>query len=72
MSRYYTRVCNLYYGVNSINFVKEKKTLPLNGHSEISFEKIEIITRKSKKEISIKEINHLPAHIKKKYKKMLN
>ena len=69
MSRYYTRVCNFYYGANSINLVKEKKTIPLNGHSEISFEKIEIITRKSKKKISIKEINHLPAHIKKKVQK---
>ena len=40
MPRYYTRVCNFYYGNKSIKFVKEKKTLPLNSHKEISFEKI--------------------------------
>ena len=69
MPRYYTRVCNFYYGNKSIKFVKEKKTLPLNGHKEISFKKIEIITRKSKKKIFIKEINNLPMGIKKKIKK---
>ena len=69
MPRYYTRVCNFYYGNKSIKFVKEKKTLPLNGHKEISFEKIEIITRNSKKKIFIKEINNLPMGIKKKIKK---
>ena len=69
MPQYYTRVCNFYYGSQSIKFVKEKKTLPLNGLKEISFKKIEIITRKSKKKILIKEINNLPTKIKKKIQK---
>ena len=68
MPRYYTRVCNFYYGLNSKNLIKEKKTLPLNGNKEISFDKIELITRKFKKKISIKKINQLPNDIKKKIK----
>ena len=52
MSRYYTRVCNFYYGAKSRALVKDKKTLPLNGINEISFNQIEIISRKSKKIIS--------------------
>ena len=64
MLRYYTRVCNFYYGSKSKLLVKEKATLPLNGNSEISFDKIEIISRKSIKKISIKNINSLPSHLK--------
>ena len=65
MPRYYTRVCNFYYGSKSKLLVKEKKTLPLNGNNEISFDKIEIISRKSKKYISIKDLNKLPKKLKK-------
>ncbi len=68
MSRYYTRACNFYYGSNSKKLVKEKKTLPLNGNNLISFDKIELISRKSVKKISIKKINDLPINIKKKIK----
>ena len=64
MLRYYTRVCNFYYGSQSKLLVKEKKTLPLNGNKEISFNKIEIISRKSIKEISIKDIDSLPSQVK--------
>ena len=64
MLRYYTRVCNFYYGSKSKLLVKEKKTLPLNGNSNISFDRIEIISRKSIKEISIKNIDSLPSQIK--------
>ena len=64
MLRYYTRVCNFYYGSKSKYLVKSKKTLPLNGNDSISFDKIEIISRKSKKIISIKHINHLPNKLK--------
>ena len=49
MSRYYTKVCNFYYGSKSKDLVKKKKSLPLNGNIEISFDQIEIITRQSKK-----------------------
>ena len=60
MSRYYTRVCNFYYGNLSKKLVKEKKTFPLNGNNQISFDQLEIISRKSKKKIPIKKINSLP------------
>ena len=65
MSRYYTRVCNFYYGNKSKKLVKEKKTLPLNGNNQISFDQVEIISRKSKKKISIKKIKNLPKLLKK-------
>ena len=65
MLRYYTRVCNFYYGSQSKLLVKEKKAIPLNGNKEISFDKIEIISRKSKKKLSIKKIDSLPNQIKK-------
>ena len=69
MSRYYTRACNFYYGLKSKTLVKKKKTLPLNGNSEISFDKIEIISRKSSKTINLNEIHKLPTILKKKIKK---
>ena len=66
MKKYYTRACNFYYGNVSKKLVQKKKTLPLNGIKEISFDKIEILSRNSKKTISIKEINNLPIFLKKK------
>ena len=45
--------------------VKKKETLPLNGNKELSFDQIQIISRKYKKRISIKELNKLPKLIKK-------
>ena len=66
MSRYYTRACNFYYGNLSKKLVKEKKSIPLNGSNLISFDSIELITRKSKKKILIKKVNKLPRLIKKK------
>ena len=72
MSRYYTRVCNFYYGSKSKFLVKEKKTLPLNGNNEISFDQIEIISRKNIKKISIKKIDNLPIKIKKIIKRDIN
>ena len=69
MSRYYTRACNFYYGSKSKTLVKKKKTLPLNGNSEISFDKIEIISRKSSKTINLNKIHKLPISLKKKIKK---
>ncbi len=49
MTRYYTRACNFYYGNISENLVKKKKSLPLCGNNKISFDQVELITRKSKK-----------------------
>ena len=66
MSRYYTRVCNFYYGKYSKELVNKKKTIPLNEIKEISFNQIEILTRKSKKRIFIDKIKFLPKSIKKK------
>jgi dihydropteroate synthase len=66
MHRYYTRACNFYYGNKSKFLVNKKKTLPLNNNNEISFDYIEIISRKSKKKISIKNLNSLPKLLKKK------
>ena len=66
MSRYYTKVCNFYYGNKSIELVNKKKTLPLNGDKSISFDQIEILSRKNKKRISIQDINNLTSKLKKK------
>jgi dihydropteroate synthase len=66
MTRYYTRVCNFYYGTKSKNFVEKNKSLPLHGIKEISFDQIEIITRKSKKIVFINQINKLSNSLKKK------
>ena len=68
MPRYYTRVCNFYYGTKSKKLVKEKKSLPLNGNKEISFDRIQIISRKFQKEISIHNINDLSKKMKIKVK----
>ena len=71
MKKYYTRVCNFYYGKKSIKLVDLKKTLPLNGNKEISFDQIEVITRNSKKIINIKNVKKLPTNLKKKINKDL-
>ena len=59
MRRYYTRACNFYYGKESKILIGKKQTLPLNGLKEISFDHLEIITKKSKKKISIKDFKKL-------------
>ncbi|MDC0445838.1 dihydropteroate synthase [Candidatus Pelagibacter sp.] len=64
MKRYYTRVCNFYYGNESRLLVNNNKSIPLNGNKDISFDHIEIISRTSKKKISIKKINSLTKSLK--------
>ncbi|WP_075522658.1 dihydropteroate synthase [Candidatus Pelagibacter communis] len=66
MERYYTRVCNFYYGNQSKNLVARKKAIPLHQLKEVSFDQIEIITRKSKKIIHIDQIKNLSKLLKKK------
>jgi len=66
MRRYYTRACNFYFGNQSKILVNKKKSIPLHQIKEISFDHIEIITRKSKKRISINQIKQLPKNLKKK------
>ncbi len=60
MNKYYTRACNFYYGTASKTYIKKKKSIPLNGCTYISFDKIEIIDRKKTKIINLKDINKLP------------
>ena len=69
MIKYYTRACNFYYGSISKEKIKKKLSLPLNGSSFISFDNIEIITRKYKRKIHIKEIKNQSDKVKKKIKK---
>ena len=71
MKKYYTRVCNFYYGSHARNLIKKKRALPLNGNLEISFDHIEIISRKNTKLIHIREIKELPLQLKKKINKDL-
>ena len=65
MRRYYTRVCNFYYGKESLLLVNSNKSIPLNGNKSISFDHIEIISRTSKKKIPINKINSLAKSLKK-------
>ena len=71
MKKYYTRVCNFYYGSISKKLVTKKKTLPLNGNLNISFDHVEILSRNSLKRIHIKKIKKLPSFLKKKVNKDL-
>ena len=64
MRRYYTRVCNFYYGKESRSLVNSNKAIPLNDNKNISFDHIEIISRTSKKKISINKINGLSKSLK--------
>ena len=66
MQKYYTRACNFYFGKISNQKIKNKLSLPLGGNSLISFDSIEILSRKSKKIIEVKNIKNLPLKIKKK------
>jgi dihydropteroate synthase len=65
MRRYYTRACNFYYGKDSRLLVKSNKSIPLNGNKNISFDHIEIISRTSRKKISINKINQQVKSLKK-------
>ena len=66
MIKYYTRACNFYYGNISKEKVDKKISLPLNGNKLISFDTIELISRKTRKKIKIKDIKKLPSRLKKK------
>jgi dihydropteroate synthase len=66
MKKYYTRACNFFYGKSSAKLVDCKKTFPLNGNKEISFDKVEIISRDSKKIVTLNDIKKLPSKLKKK------
>ena len=59
MKRYYTRVCNFYYGKESELLVNKNKTIPLNGNKRLSFDHVEIISRTSKKILHVKKVKSL-------------
>ena len=65
MGKYYTRACNFYYGLESAEKVK-KLSLPLHGNKLISFDTVEIISRKNKKKINVNKVSKLNHQIKNK------
>ena len=66
MPKYYTRACNFYFGQTSKEKVKKKNSLALCGDSSISFDMIELITRKRSKKLRIFEIKKIKGKIKNK------
>ena len=66
MIKYYTRACNFYYGSISKEKIRKKLSIPLHGNELISFDTIEIISRKNIKRINVKKLNKLQPKIKKK------
>ena len=66
MIKYYTRACNFYFGSISLEKVKKKQSIPLHGNRLISFDTIEILTRKKIKRININKIEKLNKSLKKK------
>ncbi len=75
MTKYYTRACNFYYGINAKLLIKKKLALPLCGDKNIAFDKVEIITRKKNKVLSkiieLKKIDNLNTSCRKKIKQDL-
>ena len=66
MVKYYTRVCNFYFGKTSKEKVRKKLSIPLHGNKLISFDTVEILSRKNKRKININKIDSLPGKIRKK------
>ena len=69
MMKYYTRACNFYFGSISLEKIKKKQSIPLHGNRRISFDTIEILTRKKIKRINVKKINKLNKNLKKQVSK---
>ena len=68
MVKYYTRACNFYFGQKSKRKISEGKALPLSNNHLISFDTIELISRKDKQKIHIREIKKQTYKIKQKIK----
>mgnify|MGYP001365975752 CR=1 FL=1 len=66
MIKYYTRACNFYFGSISFEKVKKKQSIPLHGNRLISFDTLEILTRKKVKRINVNKISKLNKSLKKK------
>ena len=60
MNKYYTRACNFYYGKISQEKIKNKTALPIGSNSFLSFDCLEIISRKSTIKLNIKQLNKIP------------
>ncbi|MDA9723531.1 dihydropteroate synthase [Candidatus Pelagibacter sp.] len=71
MNKYYTRACNFYYGATSQKNIIKKLSVPLNGNKLVSFDKVEIISRKKSRIINIKDISKLSKTLKLKINKDL-
>ena len=68
MVKYYTRACNFYFGQKSKRKISEGKALPLSNNHLISFDTIELISRKDKQKIHIREIKKQTYKIRQKIK----
>ena len=66
MEKYYTRACNFYYGSISKLKVKNNLALALHGDKNISFDHLEVISRKFIKKIYFKDIKKLNKKLRKK------
>ncbi len=66
MIKYYTRACNFYFGSISKEKIKKKQSVSLHGNKLISFDTIEILTRKKISRININRINELNKNLQKK------
>ena len=66
MVKYYTRACNFYFGKTSKEKVRKKLSIPLHGNKLISFDTVEILSRKNKRKININKIDSLSGKIRKK------
>ena len=66
MVKYYTRACNFYFGKTSKEKVRKKLSIPLHGNKLISFDRVEVLSRKNKRKININKIDSLPGKIRKK------
>ena len=66
MVKYYTRACNFYFGNTSKEKVRKKLSIPLHGNKLISFDTVEILSRKNKRKININKIDSLSGKIRKK------
>ena len=66
MKKYYTRVCNFYYGSHAKSLIKKRRALPLNGNLEISFDHIEIFFKRKNQINTFKRDKKITFTIKKK------
>ena len=75
MTKYYTRACNFYYGINAKLLIKKRLALPLCGNKNIAFDKVEVIKRENNKVLSkiinVKKIETLSSSFKNKVKQDL-